>query len=302
MALATTQNIIYTFWQMTKTDVLTFVIPNTLFGLIGVLSKPALTTIEDANVNQAFSRLPQVLIFNWLNVLVFELANQRLPNSIKEDSLNKPWRPIPSGLLTPIQMRWLLLFALPCALITNWSLGAWKETALLFNLTWIYNDLGAGNENPILRNFVIGVAFGLYNGGSLLVACASECSITSEGFHWILMISAAIMCTMHIQDLQDQIGDRARNRRTIPLVLGDYTARWTVAIMIIVWSIICPIFLGLKHAFVTIYVVIGALVAYRTVQIRGPSADHISWICWAGWLVSLYTQPLVKGGMLDSVV
>ena len=302
MALATTRNIINTFWQMTKSDILTFVIPNTLFGLIGVLSKPALTTIEDASVSQAFSRLPHVIVFNWLNVLVFELANQRLPDSIKEDGLNKPWRPIPSGLLTPIQMRWLLLLALPCVLITSWSLGAWKETALLFNLTWIYNDLGAGNEDPILRNLVIGIAFGIYNGGSLRVACASECSITSEEFHWIFIISAAITCTMHIQDLQDQVGDRARNRRTIPLVLGDYAARWTVAIMITVWSIICPIFLGLKHASVTIYVVIGALVAYRTVQIRGPSADHISWIYWAGWLVSLYTLPLVKGGMFDTVV
>ena len=302
MALATTRTTVYTFWQMTKSDFLTFIIPNTLFGIIGVLSKPALTTTEDASVNQAFSRLPHVFIFNWLNLLVFELANQRLPSSIKEDSLNKPWRPIPSGLLTPIQMRWLLLLALPCVLITNWSLGAWKETTLLFNLTWIYNDLEAGNEDPILRNLVIGIAFGFYNGGSLRVACASECSVTSEGFHWILIISAAIMCTMHIQDLHDQIGDRARNRRTIPLVLGDYAARWTVAIMIVVWSIICPIFIGLNPGFVTIYVIIGALVAYRTVQIREPSADHISWICWAGWLVCLYALPLFKSTMLDTVV
>ena len=31
-------------------------------------------------------------------------------------------------------------------------------------------------------------------------------------------------------------GDRARNRRTLPLVLGDWIARWTIAVPVMIWS------------------------------------------------------------------
>ena len=63
-------------------------------------------------------------------MIVFDLANQRLPLSIAEDRLNKPWRVGPTGRLTSTQMRMLLLVALPVILAVSFSLGAWQESSL----------------------------------------------------------------------------------------------------------------------------------------------------------------------------
>ena len=124
-----------------------------------------------------------MLAWYWLNLLVLNLANQRSPDSVTEDSLNKPWRPIPAGYITPIQMRQLLLTALPIILIINHFLGASRETSLLFGLTWIYNDLQGGNNSFVQRNMIISLAFGLYYGGSLRVACGIHCTkVVSIGF------------------------------------------------------------------------------------------------------------------------
>lgn len=113
--------------------------------------------------------------------LVFDLANQRSTDSVTEDSVNKPWRPVPAGYIAPIQMRRLLLAALPVVLIIHFILGAWQETSLLFGLTWMYNDLQSGNESFILWNLIISLAFGLYNGNSLRVACGAGHTIRESG-------------------------------------------------------------------------------------------------------------------------
>jgi len=54
-----------------------------------------------------------VIAWNWLNLVVFDLANQRFPDAVKEDALNKPRGPIPAGYITPKQMRQVLLASIP---------------------------------------------------------------------------------------------------------------------------------------------------------------------------------------------
>ena len=99
---------------------------------------------------------------------------------------------------------------------------------------------------------------------------------------------------MHIQDLKDAAGDRARNRQSAPLVLGDGLARWTIAVPILVWSVLCPLYLRLGMLAYVLPVTIGAYVAFRTLWMRGHQADRTSWYILAFWLISLYTLPLVK--------
>jgi hypothetical protein len=84
---------LYTLWLFTKSDIVTFVRPNTVFGIFGALSglRTSTTTIHH-NTHQILSHLPHVVAFNWLNLLIFDIANQCLPAALAEDSLNKPWR------------------------------------------------------------------------------------------------------------------------------------------------------------------------------------------------------------------
>ena len=268
-------------------------VPDTAFGILGALSGPILTTNTSPDYVTILSRLPHVLAWNWLNLFIFDLANQRDPDAPGEDAINKPWRPIPAGLITTLQMRRVLLAALPLVLAINYHLGAWQETALIFILTWMYNDL-KGGEDFLSRNAILSVGFACYNGGSLRVACGSDCEIHPFGLRWVLMIAGIILCTMQIQDLKDVAGDRVRNRQTIPIVLGDRVGRWTIALPVFVWSVVCPLFLQAGLVSLAFTIGLGAYIAGRVLWMRSQRADRVSWYVWSGWLVHLYALPLVK--------
>ena len=117
-----------------------------------------LTTNSDPKVYEILSRVPQVALWNYLNLFLFNLANQRLPGSIIEDSNNKKWRPIPTGRITPTETRRLLLAVIPVVFVGNMFLGGFDENVAFFVLTWMYNDLGGADELYIVRNLNNAVA------------------------------------------------------------------------------------------------------------------------------------------------
>lgn len=281
-------------WLFSKSDITTFVVPDTAFGVLGALSGPLLTTNSSPDVLQILARLPLVAFFIWINVLVFELANQRLPEAIVEDSYNKPWRPLPNGLITAVQTRRLLLGVLSLILGISYFLSVWKETSILFTLTWMYNDLKGGDEDFIVRNIIIAAAFGVYNEGALRVATGPDHDIVTAGFLWTTIVSAIIFSTMHVQDMQDQAGDSAKGRRSAPIVLGDYTARWTVVVPVLFWSLFCPLYwdIGVLGWFLPMGV--GSIIAVRELWFREPEADHTTWVMWAMWLSCLYLLPVIN--------
>ncbi|KAK8024207.1 UbiA prenyltransferase family [Apiospora rasikravindrae] len=279
------------FWLFTVDDVATFVVPNVAFGLCGALSKP-IAAPEPSNAANFIFRLLQVVFFTWSNLLVFDLANQRLPEAVREDALNKPWRPIPRGLVTSVQARRAMLLCMPLIPGANYLLGVGVETALLFVLTWLYNNLQGGDENWICRNIIIAAAFYLYNSGSVKVVCIN-CNVTDMGAAWTIMVSGVILTTMHVQDLKDQQGDSARGRRSAPLVLGDAPARWTLAVPICIWSYSCAQFWDVGLTAGSAVVILGFVVATRCVGYSGKQSDRRTWKLWALWLATLYMLPLV---------
>ncbi|KAK2756654.1 hypothetical protein FQN54_005099 [Arachnomyces sp. PD_36] len=289
----TVRNFLWDLWLFTESDFFTFVGPDSAFGIFGALAGPLLLNNADQPL-EVLARAPLVVIFNWSNLLIFDLANQRRPESVEEDRINKPHRPLPSGRMTPLGARRLLLVSLPVVFVINYFIGPWIETSLLFALTWMYNDLGGGDEDFIIRNLIIGFAFGLYNAGSLKVAGGPDSSINKQGVMWTSIISTVIFTTMHSQDMKDQAGDRSRGRRTAPIVLGDFAARGTIAIPIAVWSIICPWFWYTGFEGYILTVPLGAYIIWHLYADRTFRGDRASWKLWTLWTALLYLLPTVK--------
>jgi hypothetical protein len=150
-------------WLFTKDDFFTSVGPNTTFGIFAALSGSIIFDRPHTPLQLIF-RLHRVVLFNWTKLIIFDLANQRLPSSAQEDLLNKPWRPVPSGRMTCDHVRQAMLPAIPAVLLFNYyALGVGSECAVLIILTWLYNDLGGGDRNWLTRNAIIAVAFWFYN-------------------------------------------------------------------------------------------------------------------------------------------
>ena len=269
--------------------------PETAFAIFSALSGPLMTTNQSPDLLTILGRLPQVILWNWLNLLIFDIANQRLPNSILEDSVNKPWRAIPAKRLTATEARRILLAVIPIVFVATLYLGGMEETVAMMVLTWMYNDLGGADESYIVRNIINAFGFMCYSSGATRVAAGyGQTSLTEVSFQWIAIVGLVVFTTLQMQDMSDQEGDAARGRGTAPLVLGDGVARWTIAVPVMLWSVICPTFWALSWTGFIGPLALGGILAARVLLLRSVPADKITWKLWCYWTISLYLLPLCK--------
>jgi len=267
------------------------VLPETIFGIFSALAAP-LTTNKDPKVLEVFQRVPYVVLWNWLNVFLFNIANQRLPDSIIEDKANKAWRPIPAGRMTPTAARRLLLATVPAVFVGSLYIGGTLETVVLMVLTWMYNDLGGADELYFVRNIINALGLMCYSSGSMDVAAGSH-SLTPRAYQWIAIVGGIVFSTISTQDLPDVEGDAAKGRMTSPLVMGDIWSRWEVAIPIFLWSIFCPVFWDVVWFGYIAPLSVGIWLAFRILYFRTMVEDQISWRTWCLWTGTLYVLPLL---------
>jgi len=281
------------FWWLSESDLPTFVLPNICFGTFGALSTqmggvgPRLPT-----TGVLFHRLPVVIFFNWYTVLIFEMGNQRCPESVAEDTINKPWRPIPSGMVTSLQVRRIMLTTVPICLALNYYLGVWELGAFIHIMHWMYNDLGGGDE--ACRDLVIAVGDGLYNAASLQLGIGVETPLGYWGILWTAMVSVVILTTMQVQDLKDQGGDIARGRWTMPLVFGEQVSRCLIAFWVTFWSIGCSYFWHLPWWGYCVPLSLRSAIVANVLRNRTFKDDQLTWRMWAIWMCTLYTLPVIS--------
>lgn len=159
-------------------------------------------------------------------------------------------------------------------------------------LTWIYNDLGAAEENFLIRHINNALGFTTFGAGAAQVATCGSLNYTT--YYWLAVIAAAITCTIQFQDMEDQEGDRMRFRRTLPIVLGDFQTRRINALTIIVFSFIAPAFWRLSLVGYLLPTVLGYTIAIRTLIRKDLAADRQTFKLWCLWLMLLYVLPFAK--------
>ncbi|KAI5862503.1 UbiA prenyltransferase family [Durotheca rogersii] len=279
-------------WAFTESDFATFVVPNTAFGILGAVAATSLSAGVRPSGLEILQRLPIVLVFNWANLLSFDLANQRAPESVAEDRINKPWRPIPAGRITSDQTRHLMLISVPLTLCLNYYLGVWEQGLVIHIITWLYNDL-RGMDEAFVREILISVGYAMYNSGSLQIALGNQANINRNGMIWTCVISSVILTTMQIQDLKDQAGDRLRGRKTVALFLGDEISRGSIGFFVWFWTCVCAVFWDLSAMSCAVPGIPAAVVTWRVLTRKSWEDDRQSWQLWCLWLLGLYSLPLL---------
>jgi 4-hydroxybenzoate polyprenyltransferase len=174
--------------------------------------------------------------------------------------------------------------------------GLRQGIGLVFLGTW-YNNFGGADYHPVLRNSINALGYLCFLSGAMEVALAASLPLTVPGsslrlLRWFVILAGVILTTIHTQDMYDQEGDAIRNRRTMPLVIGDGLARWMTAFSMLVWGIVCPVFWEATLFFWNMSLGLAALVGIRTLVYRSVSTDKRTFVIWNIWVSLLYILPL----------
>jgi 4-hydroxybenzoate polyprenyltransferase len=284
---------LHTLWLFTVSDHKAIVYPMTTTGLLNFLAGPTLNehALDRPVLVTLMARLPLVIFWVWFNILVFCLGNQRRQDSVEEDALNKPWRPIPSKRMTQLQAD-RLFYALHVAVI---ALGIYVRTTpftlALLLLGWMYNDW-EGGSHPLARNTINACAVVCFALGATAVAHRDRPFILNQkGQQWQWIIAAVVCTTLHISDFHDQEGDRYRGRSTIPILIGDVAARWTVVTPMLMWSWFVPSFWNMSIVGYLAPLGIGCLISWRSLIRKGVESDRATYKMWGLWIAVILALP-----------
>ncbi|PYH29349.1 UbiA family prenyltransferase [Aspergillus neoniger CBS 115656] len=268
-----------------------------LFGVLNASVASEFGMGASLPFHQILLSLPQMFLWSWSNLFLFTLHNQRSESAISEDKINKSWRPLPAGRITPHQVKLLLYCMYPVIFaIAGTTGGAGPCLLEAFSCLW-YNEWN-GASNPLLKNLLNGIGFACFFSGPLEVATKSSVlSGDMKAFKWLLVLTGAITTTSHAQDFRDIDGDRITGRSTVPLLIGDENARSALAVGIIGWTALSCWFWDVGSAERSWLSCIPACVA-GTIVVRGfywnktRAGDRRAWKIYPLWLIGLFVMPL----------
>lgn len=230
-----------TLYLFTGDQIFDTVIPGTAFGVFAALSGSTLDLPAQSSTSILW-RIPQVFLWLWLVILQFCVQNQRSLESIAEDLINKPWRPIPSGRMTSTQASGLLTVVNVVAAILSYRLNVIGIFAVYSCLITAYNDYGGANKSGVVRNLFCGAGFSCYFSGAMSIAIGPDVNMSYTAWKWTAIIALGILLTtIQTQEFRDEAGDKARGRRTLVTELGRKPSLWTVFVAVAFWSLYTPL-------------------------------------------------------------
>jgi 4-hydroxybenzoate polyprenyltransferase len=254
-------------WRFIRRDLSTTMIPAALVTTL------ALRTRWPVALHEVLVVMAQSALYFWLYTYTFCLSNQIA--GVEEDRLNKPDRPLPSGMVTSqgAKTRWWAHVAL--FLLVGWWLNVLGWTGLGVALSVLHN-WGRWDRHWLTKNAVV-MPLGTFAGH--MAAWRFAAPINAEIVRWSITLCSWVAVTSSIQDFRDVEGDRALGRRTLPIVFGQTISRAAVGTALLLTPAAIHHLLATSHMRLlsTLYeVLLAALifaVAARLWRLRTPEAD-----------------------------
>ncbi|KAG8158130.1 hypothetical protein KVR01_011891 [Diaporthe batatas] len=289
-----------TLYLFTKTDIKSIVVPHSIFAISVVFSNADVLNSGTAGseLGSILMRIPLMIWWLWIHLLAQDISNQRLPGGIAEDAINKPWRPIPSGRISADEAQQALRVVVPMALLTGAVLQSFGPSATAMTLVWLYNDLDGAGAGPLQRNVLnaSGLACGCWGALATLLGSSEAVESNTVVIRWIALTAAMVVTTIQAQDFPDIAGDKARGRKSIPIVFNESLARVATAFLVLFWSVVCLAFWDVKSMKVWVAMLgIASLMSFKIVLGGTISSDKLAWKLWCYWLSFTYLLPVFQG-------
>ncbi|MFF8513317.1 UbiA family prenyltransferase [Streptomyces sp. NPDC015492] len=225
-----------------------------------------------------------------LAIYVFDLSNQIV--GVPEDRVNKPSRPLVTGLLTLRGAWWRLGAASLALLLSGWLLGIGDLALLWIVVAGANNHLGLA-KHPFLKPLVVGVQAGI----QLLSAWQAGGGPAAALMSCVVAVSTLLTLLMPLQDLRDMAGDRLMRRRTLPLVCGARAVRIYLCGGLLLTPAVVRVLVeaGVLWTGGWIEAVAAAIcvvAAARVVVLRSPASDDATYRLLVLWYAAMAAAPL----------
>ncbi|GGK63082.1 UbiA family prenyltransferase [Nocardia camponoti] len=228
------------------------------------------------------SRLPVLLaaavVYFALYIYTFDLSNQL--TGIEEDRLNKPHRPLVTGLVTPAGARTRLIVATVAFLVTGAATGV-LEWALLWTAAWYFHNHMGGARRLWGKNLAM-------TAGTIAQLSAAWQLVTpldSTAWRWILVIAVPLTLLVSLQDFRDLHGDHANRRRTLVMILGEPASRALMCACFAVYPALLYVVLY-RHADLAttlcaiVVAILSEAIAVRILRLSGRRADNRTYVLY----------------------
>lgn len=224
------------------------------------------------------------LLYSVLYALIITISGQA--QGVEEDRIEKPDRPIPSGMIT-VKGAWLLWrIVLVMYLAVSLFQGVFHWTLLWVVTVFVHNLLG-GARHWIIKNASMSLGTIALLGASWQIVSP----LTEEVLrYWVLYLPTAMFLLYSLQDLRDIDGDVASGRRTFPYVYGLEVSRAFLGIGFI--GLALAIHVGPMHGALTnaylaadlMSAIPAGYVAWRLLFLPGnKKTDHRTYMWFTYW-------------------
>ncbi|MEP7104091.1 MAG: UbiA family prenyltransferase [Candidatus Dojkabacteria bacterium] len=272
------------FWRFIRSDIWATIIPGLIMTSIALIH-------FHIDLKVSIIILFQSLIYFTLYEYSFVLTNQL--GSIEEDSINKPFRPLPQKLVTRNQTLQRSLLVSLIFLIVGFLLGILPWAILWVSVSLFHNIWG--HRHWLTKN-VISMSLGILS----IIGAAWELVMPLEPsvLKWGIVISTILGFCAVMQDFRDVSGDRLSKRKTLPIDLGDYKARIVSFFISVTSFIVFYIFIiypsrdnDLTRVFSLVIFFLFLFIPTRLLIYRDPKSDHITYTI----LLYLFNLLLLSG-------
>ena len=163
------------------------------------------------------------LIYFFHYIYSFNLSNQY--TGVEEDKINKPDRPIPSGLVTVegARFRWYIVTVL--YLVVGVAIGnVWSS--LLWILGYLAHNHCGLSEHWFTRNSVFLPVGTVVMGWAAWTIVTGSIWMDQESVLFLGMVSFYVGTLANLQDFRDVEGDMKVRRKTMPVQFGMSTSKY----------------------------------------------------------------------------
>ncbi|KPA35288.1 ubiquinone biosynthesis protein [Fusarium langsethiae] len=251
---------IHLFFQFSWRDWSAAIIPGCLFAFGAAKGLPYSTTI--------WNSLP---MFLWITAYTYAFNLFSQVNSVEEDRINKPDRPLPSRIVTKAGtwrrciVVWALFFSLAIIFPSVILETVTHAVMTLFLTTTRLGGTWFG-KNCVSMSIM---TWSLLSGSRKFIT-----PLTPLAFRKVISLAFWVGLSAETQDFRDQKGDLATGRQTLPIVFGDNVARYIVAFFNMPLAFAVVYWFGIGAYTLWLLAAGHVLVSYRIVVFRGVEADH----------------------------